>query len=34
LWHWLLKQGSRREARPDPDGAGVLIMVSRRVRWS
>jgi len=29
LWHWLLKPGSRYEARPDPDGTDVLIMVTR-----
>ena len=29
LWHWLLKPGSRYEAKPDPDGTDVLIMVTR-----
>jgi transcriptional regulator with XRE-family HTH domain len=29
LWHWLLKPGSRYEARPDPDGTDVLILVIR-----
>lgn len=29
LWHWLLEPGSRYEAKPDPDGTDVLIMVTR-----
>ena len=29
LWHWLLKPGSRYQAKPDPDGTDVLIMVNR-----
>lgn len=29
LWHWLLKPGSRYEAKPDPEGTDVLIMVNR-----
>jgi hypothetical protein len=29
LWHWLLKPGSQHEARPDPGGTPVLIMVTR-----
>jgi len=29
LWHWLLKPGSRYEAKPDPAGTDVLIMVTR-----
>ena len=29
LWHWLLKSGSQYEAKPDPDGTDVLIMVTR-----
>lgn len=29
LWNWLLKPGSHYEAKPDPDGTDVLIMVSR-----
>jgi len=28
LWHWLLKPGSRYQARPDPNGTDVLIMVT------
>ena len=29
LWHWLLKPGSRYQAKPDPEGTDVLIMVNR-----
>jgi len=29
LWHWLLKPGSHYQARPDPDGTDVLIMITR-----
>lgn len=29
LWHWLLKPGGRYEAKPDPEGTDVLIMVVR-----
>jgi transcriptional regulator with XRE-family HTH domain len=29
LWHWLLKPGGRYQARPDPDGTDVLVMVIR-----
>lgn len=29
LWHWLLKPGSRYEAKPDPEGTDVLITVIR-----
>lgn len=29
LWHWLLKPGSRYQAKPDPEGTDVLIMVTR-----
>jgi transcriptional regulator with XRE-family HTH domain len=29
LWHWLLKPGGRYQARPDPDGTDVLVLVIR-----
>jgi len=29
LWHWLLKPGGRYQAKPDPEGTDVLIMVNR-----
>lgn len=29
LWHWLLTPGSRYEAKPDPEGTDILIMVTR-----
>jgi transcriptional regulator with XRE-family HTH domain len=29
LWDWLLKPGGRYQAKPDPEGTDVLIMVNR-----
>jgi transcriptional regulator with XRE-family HTH domain len=29
LWHWVIKPGSSYQAKPDPEGTDVLVMVTR-----